>query len=421
LRLEAERRRVELTLEKIARLTARLDMLNNRDSNISSGGGGGGGDDGNGDVGGETRRNADADRDRKSLEEEIGRLTSQLVVSDDGAEGGKIGIASTVGPSSSPAIVASATAANTTTMTTTNTTPEARRRQPPSDADVEDRARRYRDAPEFVRLLVARTVGFDVDGSVPGAVDRLDDFDVVRRTFDDDIDIPDDDGVGAGTTAAAREAIERAYRRSSGDDVDDDDDENMPIFTKEQIMAKEKELEDIPKFLKNMVTNNMTELATSLLEDEWLDERKERKKRRGGNGEGFFGLFGRGGNGGDVDDGESVDRGEIGDDGERMDLGGVRGTFGRLFSDDSLTNGTSLSEGGMPKSEVDFMMNTLYPKSTRKEGKTPDRKAVDAFLNDVVAPTKAFLPSNNPISVAGGWVSPISPSIELFRVQALEI
>jgi hypothetical protein len=280
----------------------------------------------------------------------------------------------------------------------------------PSEAEVDERVEKYREAPEFVRLLVAKTVGFDLaEGSGPGAVDMLDARDVVRRTFED-YDV--DDG---GSTTSAREAIERAYRRSSSgddDDIDDDDDEDeddetMPVFTREQIAEKEKELEDIPKFLKNMVTQNMTELATSLLEDEWIDARKEkRKKRRSGGG--FFGLFGGGGDGdgdGDYDD----EKGEIGGDGERMDLGGARGTFGRLFSPDG-ANGTSSSPygmPGMPRSEVDFMMSTLYPKTTRKEGETPDRKAVDTFLNDVVAPTKAFVPNSDPVSVSGGWVSPI--------------
>ena len=206
----------------------------------------------------------------------------------------------------------------------------------------------------------------------------------------------------------ARDAIERAYRgSSSGDDVDDEDedDDAMPVFTREQIAAKEKELEDIPNFLKNMVTQNMTELATSLLEDEWIDARKEkREKIRGGGG--LFGLFG-GGGGGDEGGDRDNEKGEIGGDGERMDLGGVRGTFDRMFSSVG-ANGTSSPYGmpGMPRSEVDFMMNTLYPKTTRKEGDAPDRKAVDTFLNDVVGPTKAFVPNSDPISVSGGWVSP---------------
>jgi hypothetical protein len=33
---------------------------------------------------------------------------------------------------------------------------------------------------------------------------------------------------------------------------------------------------------------------------------------------------------------------------------------------------------------------------------------VDTFLNDVVAPTKAFVPNSDPVSVSGGWVSPIA-------------
>ena len=94
------------------------------------------------------------------------------------------------------------------------------------------------------------------------------------------------------------------------------------------------------------------------------------------------------------------DKGAVGRDGERIDLGNS-GTFSRLFKDDSM-NETS---HGKARSDLSFMMESLYPKSTRKENETPDERQINAFLNDVVAPTKAFIPSGNPISVPGGWVS----------------
>jgi hypothetical protein len=271
------------------------------------------------------------------------------------------------------------------------------RATPPSAMDVEERIRKYIEAPEFVRTLVAKTVGFDVDD-----INKLDAANVVQKVFDVDIDI-DDRAAVVGKTE--RDAIERAYLRSpSGDggEMDNSDDDEMPKFTEEEIQAKVKELEDVPQFLRNLVTLNETELATSLLEDEWIEEREAKKKLE--NGGGFFGLFGN--RRGD-DEGNSDEKGEVGNDGERTDLDG-RGTFGRMFSSSvgSSMNVTSSLNGipGMPQNEVDFMMNSLYPKTTRKEGETPDQKTLSMFLNDVVAPTKAFTPTSDPISVSGGYI-----------------
>jgi hypothetical protein len=53
------------------------------------------------------------------------------------------------------------------------------------------------------------------------------------------------------------------------------------------------------------------------------------------------------------------------------------------------------------------MIESLYPKSTRKEDQAPDKRLVDAFMNDVVAATNSFIPNSKPMSVPGGWVSAI--------------
>ena len=234
-----------------------------------------------------------------------------------------------------------------------------------------------------MQILVAKMVGSDNKSSV----DMLNATEIVQKLYDDEMNYIHSDFRNKSEEQKAREMIERAYRNSR-DAKDDDDNDDMPIFTEEQIQAKVKELEDIPQFLKSMVIANETELATMLLEDEWIDKNKKKKSKGG-----FFGLFS-----GDTDN----EKGEIGRDGERLDIGGTRGAFSRMFSDESSLNGTSY---GQPLSDVDFMMNSLYPQSTRKEGQTPEKRLVDAFLNDIVAPTKAFTPSDNPLPVNGGWVS----------------
>jgi len=146
-------------------------------------------------------------------------------------------------------------------------------------------------------------------------------------------------------------------------------------FTKEQIQEKMEELDQIPTFLKSIYSKefNDTEMAIMLLEEEYT---QEKNKKRGG----FFGLFG------------SKEKGDIGK--ERIDAEGT-GKFSRLFS-----------PGDTEKNENDlsFMIESLYPKSTRKEGQTPDKRLVDVFMNDVVAATNLFIPSSDKISVPGGWV-----------------
>ena len=356
IRLEADRCQVELTLDKIEKLNIKLEGLKKK----------------NGDT--------------TILEEELGRLKTQLTKMEKAP----------------PSTIMSVSSSTSSTMdevqsssSSSSLEASSRRTTPPSAMDVEERIRKYKEAPEFVRTLVAKTVGFDVDD-----INKLDAANVVQKVYDDDIDI-DDRAVAVGKTD--RDAIERVYLQSpSGDGDDDDDDDEMPTFTEEEIQAKVKELEDVPQFLRNLVTLNETELATSLLEDEWIEEREAKKKLE--NGGGFFGLFG--GRKGD-DEGNSDEKGEVGNDGERTDIDG-RGTFGRMFSSSvgSSMNVTSSLNGipGMPQNEVDFMMNSLYPKTTRKEGETPDQKTLSMFLNDVVAPTKAFTPTSDPISVSGGYI-----------------
>jgi hypothetical protein len=372
IRLEADRCQVELTLDKIEKLNIKLDVLKKK----------------NGDT--------------TILEEELGRLKTQLTKMEE---------PSTIMSSSSsssllleantPIVtvyqVSSSTSSTMDEVQSSSSEASSLRATPPSAMDVEERIRKYKEAPEFVRTLVAKTVGFDVDD-----INKLDAANVVQKVFDVDIDI-DDRAAVVGKTD--RDAIERAYLRSpSGDggEMDNSDDDEMPKFTEEEIQAKVKELEDVPQFLRNLVTLNETELATSLLEDEWIEEREAKKKLE--NGGGFFGLFGN--RRGD-DEGNSDEKGEVGNDGERTDLDG-RGTFGRMFSSSvgSSMNVTSSLNGipGMPQNEVDFMMNSLYPKTTRKEGETPDQKTLSMFLNDVVAPTKAFTPTSDPISVSGGYI-----------------
>jgi hypothetical protein len=363
IRLEADKRQVELTLEKIAKLESKLERLKGKEK-------------------------VDA-TDQKSLEEELLRLKSQLTTDE-------VGEIKIVAPVSNVAVQAKPKVVATTPSTSSSSSsssaiqssdkPSSPTRPSLSSSELDERVKRFRDAPEFMQVLVAKLVGFDST-----IVDRLNATEIVQKMYDDEMKYVKSDFRNKSEEQSARDMIERAYRNSE-DAKDDERDEyydDMPIFTEEEIQAKVEELQDIPQFLKNMVVKNETELALMMLEDEWIDKNKKKKNSKGG----FFGLFS-----GENDN----EKGDIGRDGERMDIGGTRGAFSRMFTDDSSLNGTSY---GQPRSDVDFMMNSLYPQSTRKEGQTPEKRLVDAFLNDIVAPTKSFTPSDNPLPVNGGWVS----------------
>lgn len=126
------------------------------------------------------------------------------------------------------------------------------------------------------------------------------------------------------------------------------------------------------------------------------DEYEEKNKNKNSKGRSFFNIFGN----------DKAD-GKIGRDGERMDKEG--GTFGRMFSKDESTRGMT------SRDDLGLLMESTFPASSRKEGQTPSEREVNAFVNNVLEPTKAFLPEGNPLSVPGGWVSAIAAAAVYYR------
>ena len=368
IRLEADKRQVELTLEKIGKLTTKLELMKLKDT-------------------------IDA-KEQLSVEEELGRLKSQLFTDENGEiKPVAVPVAAKV-----KSVAAATSSSDSSTVDTSFSLSPSRPTL--SAEEMEQRVKRFQDAPEFMKVLVAKTVGFGVDDDTPGAVDRLNATDIILKLHADGIDynsiaVTSVDFANEGEQENARNLIEKAYKMSK-DMKDDYSSDKPPVFTEEQISAKQKELEDAsPKFIRDILASNFgnnTELAIMMLEDEWKEEKRKKSSKN---------PF------------DFRDRGEMGRDGERMDLGGDRGAFSRLFSD------TNNETGAL--SDTDFMMNSLYPDSTRKEDATPDKRQVDAFLNDVVATTKAFTPSADALPVAGGWVSIYGVYHELFHLFNLHL
>jgi len=363
IRLEADREQVELTLSKIAKLTNKLEVMKTKDT-----------------------VNAE---DQQTIEEELKSLQSKIFADENGD----------IKPVTVPAVakVKSAVSSSADSTSSSSSTSTASSTSKPqfqfSEEDMKERVKRFDEAPEFMKVLVAKTVGFGVDGDTPGAVNRLNSTDIVRKLMEDEVDyksmsVKSVDFANDSEQEKARSMLEKAYNMSK--DMEDDTDK-LPVFTDEQIQAKLKEIEESsPKFLRDILASsvgNNTQLAVMMLEEEYREKNKKSFLDTA-----LSGLK-SGYNSG-------MDKSTIGRDGERMDLNN-RGSFSRLFSDDN--NETSSLE----MSDVDFMMNSLYPASTRKEDNTPDKRQVDAFLNDIVGTTKAFTPSSDAMPVSGGWVSSV--------------
>lgn len=349
IRLEAEKRQVELTLEKIEKLTSQLEMIKAADD-------------------------VDA-KSQKSMEEELQRLKSQLITN----EKGEIKPANVV-VSPPPAVSKPVSTDNVQEIDTYVQSDSTTASKPSLSAEsLEERVQKFNEAPEFMRILVAKIAGYGVDEDTPGAVNRLNSTDIILKLYDDNIGYEDiirtQDFTDESEREQARSMLERAYEQS-GDGSND-----KPKFTKEQIEAKVEELDQIPGFLKNIYSKefNDTQMALMLLEEEYNQQKNK-------NDGGFFGLFG------------GKEKMKLGNDGER--IGADSGTFSRLFSNETSTTGKN-------GNDLSFMIESLYPKSTRKEDQAPDKRLVDAFMNDVVAATNSFIPNSKPMSVPGGWVSAI--------------
>lgn len=385
IRLEAEKQRVELSLDKIDKVASQLNRLKSKKN------------DGNGEE-----ESAVDKKERERLEDELKRLRDQLVAEE--------------------VTMASTSAISSTSSATSSSLPSP---PLPSAEEIAERARAFQESPEFLQIIVARLAGFGVDTTSSSttsgrSVDALNATAVVIKLAEDQLDYDKIDaptfsdlevagaamalksltserraelyGEGASDEECVRRILEDSYLPPVSGSKGGGGGEEMPVFTEEEIDAKVEELKIVPKFLRDF--NNAQgfgdrKIAEILLEEEWETEQEKKRKQKKG---GFFG-------GGD---GEEDDK--IGVDGENREL---PGTFSRLFGKESGENSNDDKnglEGGPKVEDLSVMMESLFPTSTRKEDETPTLKQVNLLLNDIVTPTKAFIPSEDPVSVPGGYI-----------------
>ena len=229
--------------------------------------------------------------------------------------------------------------------------PEKKSYEPLPANELQDRVQKYEQAPKFMREIVARTAGVDfMDVSEVNATA------LVVKLHEDELKYLD---------------IEKSVaERNQGND---------PNFSQEQIDAKVKELENVPQFVKNLYgkdAKNDTAIALQMLQTEYESDNMKRQLMRA------------------LEEGSENDR-------EGPTLSPTNKPNG---GNDKATSGSTLFGEVEEKSEMERMMESLYPKSTRKEGTVPSQAQANILMADVMTKIKRFSPSGKPEEVPGGYI-----------------
>ena len=229
--------------------------------------------------------------------------------------------------------------------------PEKKSYEPLPANELQERVQKYEQAPKFMREIVARTAGIDfMDVSEVNATA------LVVKLHEDELKYLD---------------IEKSVaERNQG---------NAPNFSQEQIDAKVKELENVPQFVKNLYgkdAKNDTAIALQMLQTDYESDNMKRQLMRA------------------MEEGSENAR-------EGPTLSSTNKPTG---GSDKTTSGSTLFGEVEEKSELERMMESLYPKSTRKEGTVPSQAQANILIADVMTKIKRFSPSGKPEEVPGGYI-----------------
>lgn len=230
--------------------------------------------------------------------------------------------------------------------------PEKKSYEPLPADELQKRVQKYEEAPKFMREIVARAAGIDFMD-----VSEVNTTALVTKLHEDELKYLD---------------IEKSVtERNQGDAA--------PNFSQEQIDAKVKELENVPQFVKNLYgkdAKNDTAIALMMLQSEYENDNMKRQLMRA------------------LEEGSENAR-------EGPTLSPTNKPTG---SSDKATSGSTLFGAMEEKSEIERMMESLYPKSTRKEGTVPSQAQANILMADVMTKIKRFSPSGKPEEVPGGYI-----------------
>lgn len=215
--------------------------------------------------------------------------------------------------------------------------------EPLPNDELQERVQEYERSPKFMKEIIARTAGIDFM-----EVGEVNSTSLMVQLYEDEQKILNSQG--------GKEANE------------------IPKFSQERIDEKVEELKNVPQFVKNFYgenSKNDTAIALQMLETEWDSDRLQRQ---------FMQAMDKEGN--EFSEKSTPDTSE-------------------KFVGSTLFGG---SGNGLDRTDVENMVEALFPKSTRKEGTSPTEKQVNILMEDVLSKTKSFAASGKPEPVPGGFI-----------------
>jgi len=262
-----------------------------------------------------------------------------------------------------------------------------------SSSEIEERIATFNKAPMFMKELVVRASGMQME--------NLNSTALIIKLYEDENSF----NFGGNANAAVEKVAVMA---------DVSEDEVMPEFSKEEIEGYTESLKMVPKFLKTLykeeIRNNDTAIAIAMLEEEWKEG-----KYKGMSGITPEMIEKK------VEDIKWIPDVLKGDNATLLAIEMLKSENSRksttsklmIESTSEIDSGKAdkkakESSGGLfameEKSEVDSMVETLFPKSMRKEEDEIKESQAIAVMADVLAKDNIWAASGPPEKVSGGFL-----------------
>lgn len=257
-------------------------------------------------------------------------------------------------------------------------------------SDIESRVQHFNDAPQFMKDLVAKANGMDMND--------LNTTELVIKLYED----------------------EKYFnvQNAACDYV------NVPEFTQEQIDEVLEAVKMVPQFIKNMygdeLKNNDTAIAIMMLEEEWREGRlvempEITQKMIDDKLEEFQWIpqFLRGDN--DTALAIELIKSDYRRNGRKYKQGSIDER-----KDDTDVSSTSSNNGGLfgfgrnsrEKTDKENMVEALFPQSTRKEGEELSKDLIQSCISDVLSKDNVWMMTGPPEKVPGGFIIRGNPKFE---------
>jgi protein-arginine kinase activator protein McsA len=256
-------------------------------------------------------------------------------------------------------------------------------------SDIESRVQHFNDAPQFMKELVVKANGMDIN--------NLNITELVIKMYED----------------------EKSFnvQNSASDYV------KVPEFTQEQIDEVLEAVKMVPQFIKNMygdeLKNNDTAIAIMMLEEEWREGRlvempEITQKMIDDKLDEFQWIpqFLRGDN--DTALAIELIKSDYRRNGRKYKQGSIDDVSKDLdVSSNSRKGGLfGFGQDSREKTDKENMVEALFPQSTRKEGEELSKEVIQSCISDILSKDNIWMVTGPPEKVPGGFIIRGKPKFE---------